>query len=332
MKKLCTVLLFLFVSLAFAATGERYKTNEGILGQKEFTADNWRDNWTVIFSGQFDNDGIEDIFFYDPTTGEAESYSTTPNGIKLINKYTGFRKTWKNILMFDYDGDSRDEILFYDPANGVAEIYRFEGPSLKLVTSQTDWRKSWKTIVSVNVDGDLAREILLYDYATGEAELLDFAKDGKRKSLKVFKNWRKNWHQVKEVNLNHDQYSDILFYDQDKGVGEFYSFTSDGGFKNIKTHNNWRKNWRTIVPGNYGSGRNNGDLLFYDPTNGDAEYYALKPDGTMSNYKNPNPKYRTGWDIILSGRFGHTANSGLLFYDSSKYIENYQKIYGKKPY
>jgi hypothetical protein len=324
--------IFIIANLLFSGTGARYEIDNGVLGKKVFEDKKWRNNWTVILPINVDNDGVKDLFFYDPITGQAESYKMNNNSISLISKYKNFRKSWKNIIPVDIDGNGTDELLFYDPKSGQGEMYKFDGKMSKRIQTYSGWRKNWKTILSINIDDDPAREILLYDPDNGVGEILEFDHSGNPKSLNKFQGWRKNWQVIREVNINYDTYSDLMFYDQDKGQAEFYTFDSGLKMKKIKSHNGWRKNWRTVVSGNFGSGIRKGDLFFYDPRNGEAEWYKITKDGNIKRYGKDNVKYRSGWDIILSGRFSNTGVDGMLLYDSPQYIQNFKQIFGKKPY
>lgn len=55
-------------------------------------------------------------------------------------------------------------------------------------------------------------------------------------------------------------------------------------------------------------------LFFYDATSGEAELFAVNPDGALvllGSYAG----WRTSWDIIVPGNFGGDAQTDLLLYD-----------------
>ena len=56
------------------------------------------------------------------------------------------------------------------------------------------------------------------------------------------------------------------------------------------------------------------DLLFYDPTTGQGEFYSTDGAGNadlLKNYRN----WRTTWSMIVPGDFNGDGFTDLLFYD-----------------
>ncbi len=133
--------------------------------------------------------------------------------------------------------------------------------------------------------------------------------------IKSHKNWRKTWHTILSGNFNHGNYTDLLFYDKSNGEAKFYLTESSGDIRKIgDTHKNWRKTWHIMVSGNFnGSGLS--DLLFYDKSKGEAEFYSTNGNGDLRRTGKTLKGWRKTWDMIIPGDFGGNGYSDLLLYD-----------------
>jgi N,N-dimethylformamidase beta subunit-like protein len=91
-------------------------------------------SWTHIVAGEFINNGawgvvIDDLFFYDGSTGLGETYeSDGQGGIKLTTRDEDLPPAVAQIVpgSFGGGGDGNTNLLFYDGASGIATIRNFE--------------------------------------------------------------------------------------------------------------------------------------------------------------------------------------------------------------
>jgi hypothetical protein len=86
-------------------------------------------------------------------------------------------------------------------------------------------------------------------------------------------------------------------------------------FQRLAYHRDWRTSWTHIVPGAFSSAPYSG-LLFYEQSNGYAEFYETDGHGGISFLKS-HPDWRTSWTHIISGKFSDSPFTGLLLYDQA---------------
>jgi hypothetical protein len=109
--------------------------------------------------------------------------------------------------------------------------------------------------------------------------------------------------------------SGLLFYDPSSNTGEFYAVNVLGEIGLLRTHTDWRSSWTHIVPGNFSGGDDLTDLLLYDPTAGEGEFYKTDGSGGIALIRKQTG-WRSSWTHIIAGAFGGSAGStDLLFYD-----------------
>ena len=81
----------------------------------------------------------------------------------------------------------------------------------------------------------------------------------------------------------------------------------------LRLHEGWRQSWRTIVPGNFG-GSAHTDLLFYDPSLGQGEFWTTDGQGGIGQPR-LHEGLRPSWRQIVPGEFGGGVHTDLLFYE-----------------
>ncbi len=112
--------------------------------------------------------------------------------------------------------------------------------------------------------------------------------------------------------------TDIVFYDSTAGQCEFYKTDGRGGLSKLgSTQTNLRRTWTAIVPGEFNSSTTGTDLLFYDASSGQGEFYSTDGSGGLSQIGSSHLNWRKSWTKIAAGRFSAGGTStDLFFYDS----------------
>lgn len=245
-----------------------------------------------------------DLLFYDATAGEAEFYKTDGKGnLSLLKKMTGFRKTWQAIAPGDFSPGKFTDLLFYDATVGEGEFYNINDKGdLSLLKKHTGFRKTWQAIVGGRFSEGRFTDLLFYDATAGEAELYTTDK-GNLSLLKKHTGFRKTWQLIVSGSFGGGSGpDDLLFYDATAGEAEFYKTDSKGNLSLLKKHTGFRKTWQAIVPGNFGGSTIHSDLLFYDATTGESEFYKIDDAGNLSLLKKLTG-FRKTWQAIVPGDF-----------------------------
>ena len=84
-------------------------------------------------------------------------------------------------------------------------------------------------------------------------------------------------------------------------------------FQRLHYHRDWRSTWTHIVAGKFSSAPYD-SLLFYEQSNGYAEFYETDGSGGISFLKN-HDDWRDSWTHIIPGKFSDSTFTGLLLYD-----------------
>lgn len=84
-------------------------------------------------------------------------------------------------------------------------------------------------------------------------------------------------------------------------------------YQRLMFHQDWRTTWTHIVAGKFSNAPYSG-LLFYEQSNGYAEFYETDGYGGISFLKG-HTDWRTTWTHIVPGKFSDSAFTGLLLYD-----------------
>jgi hypothetical protein len=147
----------------------------------------WRQDWTHIVAGEFidnapwDDPPIDDLFFYEGSTGYGETYeSDGQGGISLRASEDGL-PTVTHIVPGSFGGGGNTNLLFLDGATGSATFRNFDGN--KWVSLEDfSWQRSWDLLIPGNFwmadpaedqpfpDGGFT-DFVLYDRTSGYGEI-----------------------------------------------------------------------------------------------------------------------------------------------------------------
>ncbi len=252
---------------------------------------------------------------------KSEFYTTDGRGnIIRLDRFNGrWRSNWHIILSGNFGGSLFSDLLFYDKSRGEGEFYTTNGLGRiqRLGNTYRGWRKTWKFIIQGNFGRNGYTDLLFYDSTKGEGEFYTTDGHGRISILgNTHKRWRKSWDMIIPGNFGGSGFTDLLFYDKDKGEGEFYTSDGNGRIRPLgNTHRGWRISWDMIIPGNFG-GNGFTDLLFYDKSKGEGEFYTTDGNGRIRPLGNTHRGWRKTWKFIIPGNFGRNGFTDLLFYDS----------------
>jgi predicted Zn-dependent protease len=279
----------------------------------------WRKDWTLIIPGNFGGSNHTDLLFYDRTARQGEFYTTNGlGGISRLILHNGWRQTWSIIVPGNFGGNTRSDLLFYDPTTGQGEFYTTDGNGniQRLGSTHQGWRQTWSMIIPGNFGGSSRTDLLFYDPTTGQGEFYTTDGNGNIRRLgNTHQGWRQTWSMIIPGNFGGSSFTDLLFYDPTTGEGEFYTTDGNGNIRRLgNTHQSWRQTWSMIIPGNFG-GSSFTDLLFYDPTTGQGEFYTTDGNGNISRLGNTHQSWRRTWSMIIPGNFGGSSFTDLLFYE-----------------
>jgi hypothetical protein len=269
---------------------------------------------------------------------------------ELIGAYSGWRNDWSRIVSGQFTAGLYSSLLFYDRSAGHIEFYETHGDGTMTLFHQEDgWRTSWSLIVPgyFRQSSFLPTNrqpsntgFVLYDREAGFGAIYDTNGHGVIEKLAEYSGWRKTWTHIIAGNFTFSPFSGLLFYDRESGYAELYETDGAGGIGNgpIKTYN-WAKNWTHIVPGDFWTDGDTGkpvytDLFFYNSSNrfgvaygndGAGTFRPTSPiSGPQSSEAETIASTRSGVPLrplfpsatqLLSGSFGFTEFTNLLFYD-----------------
>lgn len=175
------------------------------------------------------------------------------------------------------------------------------------------------TSAACSPDPDSPSTIRSTDYAlnVGEGEFYGTSHSGMTLSyLNGFDTLRDSWGQIVAHTSKSGSHGDdtLLFYDPDHHHAEFHH-VSHGVLSFLGQYNNWRSSWTAIVAGNFDTGTNGDELLFYDRSTGEAEIY-----------RQVGPNFGTGmrlvasvnlgrwWTAVKAGKFDDAGADGVLLF------------------
>jgi hypothetical protein len=130
--------------------------------------------WEVGGSGDFDDDGKTDIFWYNKTTGETAfwkmngfSYQSYTMGLNI-----GASSSWRAGGVGDFDQDNHLDIFWYDEATGATAIWKMVGFTFQNVLAVSGApnigsNSGWQAKGAGDYNGDGSTDMFWYNQFTG---------------------------------------------------------------------------------------------------------------------------------------------------------------------
>jgi len=149
---------------AAAGVGEFYGTDgEGNLGFAVVSYNDWRNSWTQIVPGTFNDSQFSGLLFYDAGAGTGEFYATDGKGkITPLAAHTDWRTNWTLIVSGHFTAGEFSDLLFYEGATGYAELHRTDGKGGINFVASFNWDKGWSHLVPGNFLGLSLADVFFY--------------------------------------------------------------------------------------------------------------------------------------------------------------------------
>jgi beta-glucanase (GH16 family) len=173
----------------------------------------WRKTWDQIVPGDFDNDNLTDLLFYDKTNGVC--YFKRSGAADVT--YNNWRKTWDKIIPGNFGGNTTNtDLLFYDRTAGQGQFHSVypAGNMGSIGALNTGWRKTWDQIVPGDFNPSKNTDLLFYDKSVGQAYFFNVSNGGLASTIANYNDWRTTWSLITPGNFDGANCNDLLFYDR----------------------------------------------------------------------------------------------------------------------
>lgn len=302
--------------------------------QKQFklAENSWRKTWQ-IYPGDYNGDGVSDLFCYDASgiedrKGVAFLISFNRRGEVEEEQYLyrNWRLTWE-VFPADYDGNGTTDLVLFDRtgAKGLGYLVRFDQSGrqefIKL-SGENGWRKTWQ-IHTGDFNGDSRADLLLYDPSgtvdrRGAVRLINFNNEGQIENDEIIsRNWRKTW-QIYPGDYDGNNITDLVLYDNSKTKGDVYyiKFLPNGRrSQKMLSEGKWRTTWN-LYPADY-DGNGTMELFLFDPSQcpGYGILMAINSRDELET-KFKDSTMRTHWEIY-PGDYNGSGKNDIFIYDPS---------------
>ena len=278
----------------------------------------WGAGWTIL-PGDFNADGVTDLFFSRAASGDWVKFTNIGNG--NFTAQSGLWAVGWNITVIDFNGDRRDDLFIYNPGSGRW----YKGMN---VGSSFDWSITgvWMpgfTVYPADFNGDGLGDLFIYDRNGPSDPMSGYW-------YQVFSHLDQSFsyaggnvywgHDIDVVPADYDGngQTDLFLY---RSTGQFYrvKFIQPTPAKNtvqpstgaIYDTVTWGTGW-TLRKGDFNGDRRD-DLFVYNPSTGAWTMVIMNADGTLGYFSGG---WGTGWDVSVS-EFNGDGKADLLLYKSS---------------
>jgi hypothetical protein len=104
-------------------------------------------SWYPVRAGDLDNDGKQDLVWFNHTTGQVSTWLLNGNGVVLGTQALDwtcagecYAQGWRPSGVGDLNGDGRQDLTWYNANTGVVSTWLLNGAGVVLGKQDVDWR------------------------------------------------------------------------------------------------------------------------------------------------------------------------------------------------
>jgi len=236
-------------------------------------------------AGDFNKDGIPDILFRNPETGENLIFFLYETGTRESFAYTTpISESWKAEGIGDFNADGIADILFrnYDTGENLI-FFQNEDGTRDSFAYTTKISSAWHVAGIADFNKDEVADILFRNQETGENLIFFQNPDGTRDSFAYTTKISSAWHVAGVADMNKDGVADILFRNNDTGENLIFFMNEDGSRDSFAYTTKISSAWHVAGLGDFNKDGVT-DILFRNQETGENLIFFQNPDGTRDSF------------------------------------------------
>jgi hypothetical protein len=197
--------------------------------------------WAPVGAGDLNNDGNQDLTWFNPGTGVVSTWLTNGAGTVLgkqdldwhCDYASGCSSQWRPVALGDVNGDGRADLLWWNPTSGVVSAWLLNGYGNVLAKQDLDWHcdyasgcaNEWRPIGAGDMNRDGHLDLTWFDAKTGVVSswLLNgygnvLAKQNLDWHCDYASGCSTQWQPVGVGDLNGDGVQDVTWFNSRTGV------------------------------------------------------------------------------------------------------------------
>lgn len=284
--------------------------------------------WEVAGMGDFDGDGVSDVFWRNMTNGQNYLYLMT-NGstIKLEGLLNTVGLLWQIAGVGDFDGDGKDDIFWRNTNNGDNYVYLMNGLSIKLNAKvDTVADQNWQVAGIGDLNGN-GKDDILWRHATSTQNWI-YLMNGKNIAQSAALNTAAAVWKVQGLgDFNGDGKEDILWRHNTSGQVWMYQMNGIGIQSQQAVTTESDLNWKIVGVDDLG-GDGKADIVWRHT--GDGKNWLYQMNGfSITQNQLINTVSDQNWTIAGTGRLNSDNKADLFWRHASLGNSNAYYMNGK---
>jgi Ca2+-binding RTX toxin-like protein len=270
------------------------------------------DTYTVLGTGDFNNDGTSDVVWQNKTTGQMEIWYMA-NGHVVADDFYGNLSGYNMLATGNFNGTGASDIVWQSKSSGQAEIwYMSQG---KVVADINYGNLSgYNLLGSGDINHDGTSDIIWQNKASGQMEIWSMGNNGGLIADVSYGNLSA-YNLIGTTDLNHDGNTDLIW--QNKTTGKVDVWFMGGGRVIADYDYGNMSGFKFLAAGDLNHDGNN-DLLWQNTSTGAVFDWIISPDtGRFSGDSEVFGTPTANAKLAGAGDFYHNGGQELIWQDAT---------------
>ncbi len=208
-------------------------------------------SWDVIVPGHFAGGGLDEVLFFEKTTGKVKIARFSAAGELEVIAEDRFSNPWDIVVAGKFGGRSTKDLVLYDRESGRLKVVRCEDAKLVDTIVDIDVGAGWDSIVTGNFEHGTGvfDGVFFYNRETGAAQVRELTVAKHELVVRQSPKLRPRMDVAVAGRFHRDSGPEgILLYDRETGEAEVHGFAAQSGKLEVVAKHLLPKHVDLLVP------------------------------------------------------------------------------------
>ena len=264
--------------------------------------------WILLADGDFTGDGIADLMWLDPSTGDTIEWVMSPAGGVGSIPFTSGVQGWNLLADGDFNGDGTTDLMWQHASSGATAEWLMAPTGGVGSMLSTPGAEGWSLIADGDFNGDGTTDLMWQHASSGAtAEWLMAPTGGVGVLLST--PLAQGWNLIATGDFNGDGTTDLMWQHASSGATAEWLMAPTGGVGSMLSTPG-AEGWSLLATGDF-NGDGTTDLMWQHASSGATAEWLMAPTGGVGVLL--STPLAQGWNLLADGDFNGDSIADLMW-------------------